>query len=87
MIKHIIRYVKGTADSGLFYKSNVNLYLSVYSDSDYVGDLETMRSTSGHMFILRLSLMSWKMQRLPITIQSSTETEYVSACEAVKRLV
>lgn len=37
--------------------------------------------------MLGLSLVLWEVQRQPIVTQSSTEAEYVSACEAVKRLV
>jgi len=81
MVKSIIRYVKRTADVGLFCKSNVNLCLSVYSNSDYAY-LETRRSTSSHV-----SLMAWQAQRQPIVTFSSTEAEYVAACKAVKNLV
>lgn len=87
MVKRIIRYVKGTTNFGLYYKSNVNLCLSVYSDSDYAGDLVTRRSTSGHVFMLGLSTVSWQAQRQSIVTLSSTEAEYIAACEAVKGLV
>jgi len=87
MVKRIIRYVKGTTNFGLYYKSNVNLCLSVYSDSDYAGDLETRRSSSGHLFMLGLSTVSWQAQRQSIVTLSSTEAEYIAACEAVKGLV
>ena len=87
MVKRIIRYVKGTTTFGLCYKSNVNLCLSVFSDSDYAGDSETRRSTSGHVFMLGVSTVSWQAQRQPIVTLSSTEAEYISACETIKGLI
>jgi hypothetical protein len=86
MVKRITRYVKETTNFGLYYKSNVNLSLSVYSDSEYAGDLETRRSTSGHPFMLGLSTVSWQAQKESIATLSSTEAEYIAACEAVKGL-
>jgi len=87
MVKRIIRYLKGTTNFGLYYKSNLNLCLSVNLDSGYAGDLVTRRSTSDHLFMLGLSTMSWQAQRQSIVTLSSTEAEYIEACEAVKGLV
>jgi len=63
------------------------LCLSIYSVSDYAGDLETRRSTSGCLFIPGLSTVSWQAQRQPIVPLSSTEAEYISACETIKDLI
>jgi len=59
----------------------------VYSDSDYAGDLGTRRSTSGHLFMLGLFTVSWQAQRQPIVTLSSTEAEYILACETIKGLI
>ncbi|KAK9753068.1 hypothetical protein QE152_g3694 [Popillia japonica] len=39
-VKHILRYLKGTRKLGIRYSGN-NMELSVYSDADYAGDIET----------------------------------------------
>jgi hypothetical protein len=51
-IKRIMRYVKGTLDHGTMYKhmTGVSLKLRGWSDSDYAGDLDDRKSTSGYVF-------------------------------------
>jgi hypothetical protein len=53
-VKRILRYVKGTLDYGILYRhvTNGNLKLLGWSDSDYIGDLDDRKSTSGYVFML-----------------------------------
>ncbi|XP_039051364.1 secreted RxLR effector protein 161-like [Hibiscus syriacus] len=48
--KRILRYVKGTTGHGLFYTRSENSKLIGYSDSDYGGDLDDRKSTTGYLF-------------------------------------
>ena len=50
--KRILRYVEGTTDYGLKYKSDKECELIGYCDSDYAGDLDGRKSTSGLIFFL-----------------------------------
>ncbi|CAL1369837.1 unnamed protein product [Linum trigynum] len=43
----ILRYLRGTAEVGLYFPSSGDFSLSAYLDADYVGCLDTRRSTSG----------------------------------------
>ena len=45
--KHILRYLKGTVDYGLKYKSNHKTNLEGYVDSDWAGSAIYRKSTSG----------------------------------------
>ncbi|MCI59842.1 hypothetical protein A2U01_0081097, partial [Trifolium medium] len=48
-IKRIMRYVKGTIGFGVRYKkTSENLQLNGWTDSDYAGDLDDRKSTSGY---------------------------------------
>jgi hypothetical protein len=59
-VKHILRYVAGTIKWGLqFKKGFVGLTLSGFNDSDYVGDVDSRKSTSGVFFFLYGSPVSW----------------------------
>lgn len=52
--KNCIAYLKGTASHGLCYGgdgANVSSILIGYSDSDYAGDLDQSRSTTGYSLI------------------------------------
>lgn len=58
-LKHILRYLKGTADYGLVYvKENAGMVLSGFSGSDLAGDVIDRRSTGGMCFYLNKSLIS-----------------------------
>jgi len=50
--KRILRYLQETRDFGLFYKKGEKLKLFGFSDSDYAGDQDDKRSTSGYVFML-----------------------------------
>ena len=58
-----------------------------YTDSDFMSDKDSRRSTFGYVFTLRggaISLRSIKQKCIAI---STTEAEYVVACEAAKEAV
>lgn len=51
-VKIILRYVKNTLDVGIEYRKTGETKLIGYSDSDYAGDINTRKSTSGIVFTL-----------------------------------
>jgi len=69
--KRILRYLKGTASYGLLYKKGGKKYLFGFSDSDYVGDLDDRKSTSGYAFMLGSGVVSWSSQKQPIVTLST----------------
>ena len=51
--KRGLRYLNGTIDFGLVYVKGVkNLNVIGYSDSDFTGNVEDRKSTSGQVFFL-----------------------------------
>ncbi|KAE8694561.1 Detected protein of unknown function [Hibiscus syriacus] len=46
-VRRVLRYVKSTIDYGLLYKKGGNCKLVSYCDTDYEGDYDTRRSTTG----------------------------------------
>ena len=85
--KRALRYLKGTVNYGIFYKRDGNGELLAYTDSDYAGDVEDRKSTSGYVFILNSSAISWCSKKQPIVTLSTTEAEFVAAavctCQAI----
>lgn len=77
--KRILRYLQGTSDFGLFYKKDGNSKMIGYTDSDYAGDIEDRKSTSGYTFILSSAAVAWSSQKQPIVTLSTTEAEFVAA--------
>jgi hypothetical protein len=88
--KRILRYVKGTVNYGVLFpkheaKSDVKLV--GYSDSDWSGDRVDRRSTSGYVFLLNGTAISWSSRKQPVTALSSCEAEYVAGSYAACQLV
>lgn len=69
------------------FKHNGNHQLCGFSDADYAGDVDSRKSTSGYVFLFNDSIISWRSSLQKCVSISTTESEYVSASEAVKELV
>jgi len=86
-IKRALRYLKGTVSYGIYYRKDGNGELRVYTDSDYAGDVEDRKSTSGYVFLLNFGAVSWCSKKQPIVTLSTTEAEFVAAamctCQAI----
>lgn len=80
-VKHILRYVSGTVGYGCCYKRHGALEpeLVGYSDSDLAGDVDDHKSTSGMVFFLGASMITWASQKQKIVAISSYEAEYIAA--------
>jgi hypothetical protein len=88
-VKRIMRYLKGSLSFGIWYRSGDvdDLQMIGWTDSDYAGDSDDRKSTSGYVFKLASGAISWSSKKQPIVTLSTTEAEFVaaasSACQAV----
>jgi hypothetical protein len=78
-IKKIMRYLKGTVNYGLFYKKSERNELVGFSVSDYAGDLDDRKSTSGYVFLLSGAAVSWSSKKQLVVTLSTTEVEFIAA--------
>jgi len=60
------------------YQRDINPELIAYSDSDYAGDIDTRRSTSGYVSLKNGAPIAWKSKKQEIAAQSTAEAEYVA---------
>jgi hypothetical protein len=58
------------------------MVLTGYSDSDLAGDRDDSKSTSGLMFFLGSSPVSWQSQKQRVVALSSCEAKYIAAATA-----
>jgi hypothetical protein len=55
-----------------------------FTDSDWAGDKDSRKSTSGYLYTLYEGAISWKSAKQPIVATSSTEAEYIACTDAAK---
>ena len=85
--KRVLRYLQGTMDYGIMYKFGGNLNLIGYSDSDWAGSIDDIKSTSGYAFLFGSSICSWLSKKQSVVTQSTAEGEYVSASKATSQAI
>lgn len=61
--KRLLRYLKRTTDLRIFYKIGGCKQHTTYSDSDFVGDVDDNKSTSGCVFMFSSGAMSWSFKK------------------------
>jgi hypothetical protein len=85
--KRVLRYIQGTLGYGIFYKPIKTSTLIGYTDSDWAGCQDDMKSTSGYVFSLGSGVCSWSTKKQSIVALSSAEAEYVAAARAVSQAI
>jgi hypothetical protein len=88
--KRLLRYLMGTRKLGIKLGGKArgaSISLTGYSDSDWAGDVDTGRSTTGYVYMIAGGPVSWMSRLQPTVALSSTEAEYMAACEAVQEAV
>ena len=84
-VKWIFRYLRGTIGHGIMFGNQQGDPSVVgYVDSDYVGDMDDRRSTTGYVFTLAGGPICWKSTVQSIVALSTTEAEYMAVAEAAK---
>jgi hypothetical protein len=88
--KWILRYILGTVDVGLKFKrvdNGLDQILGGYVDSDYTGDLNKRRSTTGYVFTLAGGPVSWRSTLQTTVTLSTTEAEYMTVADAINEAI
>ncbi|XP_019103192.3 secreted RxLR effector protein 161-like [Beta vulgaris subsp. vulgaris] len=87
VVHRILRYAKGTIDYGILYNNDKEFEVVGYCDAEYVGDLDTHRSTTGYVFNMGSGAISWCSKRQPTVSLSSTEVEDRAAAMTTQECV
>ncbi|KAL2248611.1 UNVERIFIED_CONTAM: Retrovirus-related Pol polyprotein from transposon RE1 [Sesamum indicum] len=84
---NIVRYLKGTMHTGLFFAADSNFDLVSFCDADWAACKDSRRSLTGYCIFLGDSLISWKTKKQTTVARSSAEAEYRSmgstTCELI----
>ena len=87
--KACLRYLKGTKSETLIYRKCDKLDLNGFSDSDWAGNLDSRKSTSGYCFKLDniSGEISWASKLQKCVSNSTAETELNAVVEASREAV
>ncbi|XP_040867759.1 secreted RxLR effector protein 161-like [Glycine max] len=77
-VKRVMRYMKRTKYYMLTYKRSDQLEITGYSDSDFAGCLDSLRSTSGYIFMLAGGVVSWHSAKETLTTSSTMAAKFVA---------
>lgn len=86
-LNRIWQYLNYSADFALTFQSNKNPKLVGYCDSDWGGDIISRKSTTGYLFLLGNSAISWASALQKTVALSSCEAEYMALKEATKEQI
>jgi hypothetical protein len=91
----VLRYLQKTLRVGITFRGQSNLAIADvtdnlstritgFTDSNWAGNKDTCKSTSGYLFMLYRGVISWKSARQSVVATSSTEAEYIACSDAAK---
>ncbi|MCO5586459.1 hypothetical protein L7F22_040399 [Adiantum nelumboides] len=82
-VKHVLRYLKGSASKCLRFGSN-DASIVGYTNLDYAGCVDTRQSKSGYVFFFAGAPMSWRSCIQNCSSSSTIEAEYVAISSSSK---
>src|SRR5882672_4031623 len=87
-VKHLLRYLQGTASYALTYSpdNTTSEPFTTFSDANHGGCKDSGRSTGGYIIKMGTGAVSWSSKLQNIVALSSTEAKYSAAVEAGKEI-
>ena len=81
--KRILRYLKGTMNFCLMYnRGDRDLTITGYSDSEFSGDINNRKSTSGQIFFMGGLPITWNSVKQRVVALSTCDAEYIAVSSA-----
>ena len=86
-IQHILRYLSGTTDMGLFYSNKSKEKLLGYADAGYLSDPHKAISQTGYVFNYNGTAISWRSVKQTMVATSSNHSEILAIHEASRECI
>jgi histone deacetylase 1/2 len=62
-VKRILRYIKGTLQTGLHIRKSPSTGISIFTDADWAGCVDDRRSTGGYAVFVGPNFISWSSKK------------------------
>ena len=85
-MKWLLRYLRGTSSTSLCF-SKGKVTLQGFVDADHGRDVDSSKSTSGYIYTIGGTAVSWMSRLQKCVSLSSTEAEYVVIAEVGKEMI
>ena len=86
VVKWLFRYLRGTSNTSLCF-SKGKVTLQGFVDADLGGDVDSIKSTSGYIYTIGGTAVSWMSRLQKCVSLSFTEAEYMAIAEAGKKMI
>jgi len=84
-ITNILKYLNTTKNYKICYDGTGEII--AYTDSDFAGNLDDRKSTSGNIILMGNSPICWTSKKQTSVALSAAEAEYVSTSECIKKIL
>jgi hypothetical protein len=79
--KMVLRYLQRTKNHMLTYRRSDKLEVIGYTDSDFAGYVDSLKSTSGYIFMLAGGTISWRSAKQSMIASSTMTAEFITCFE------
>ena len=86
-VKRILRYLQGTQEYSLLYNKGDTGECIGYADTDWAGEVTGRRSTSGYIFQIGGTAVSWRSKKQSCVALSTAEAEYMALASAAQESI
>ena len=86
-VEHLLHYLRGTEDLGLFYTKGGQEEITGYVDAGFRSDKVLGKSQMGYIFIKNNAPIMWKSVKQTVTATSTNHSELVAFHEAAREAI
>lgn len=83
----ILRNLKGTTITGIYFDKNDHLDLIAYTDADLAGNHDVRKSTSGYFTLVGGNLVTCRSKKQKVVALSSIEAEFREIAKGITKIL